>query len=153
MDLAHGLVMEQRVAEREADIDRIGRRPPPPARKLQRFGKEGGKGAEIGGGAGTFEPRQGVAVEDFAAVGEARLQPREGVDRIGHGLAAVGPNHEGAPEQPRLAGELGGDDLAGGRAAGRGIDRPPVLQKAQRGVVVGAPYEPGGRLGVPARQQ
>ena len=88
-----------------------------------------------------------------ALVGEARLQPCEGVDRIGQGLAAVGPHLEGAPEQPRLAGELGGDDLARGRAARHGIDRPPVLRKSQRGVVVRTPDEPGGRLGVPAREQ
>ena len=91
--------------------------------------------------------------EDFAAVDEARLQPRDGVDRIGQRLAAVGPQCQGAPEQPRLAGELGGDDLAGGHAARLGIDRPPVLQKAQRGIVVRAPDEPGGSLGMAARQQ
>ncbi len=89
---------------------------------------------------------QGVAIEDLAAVGEARLQPRDGVDRIGQRLAAIGPQLEGALEQPRLAGELGGDDLARGRPARHGVDCPPVLQKTQRRVVVRAPDEPRGRL-------
>jgi hypothetical protein len=60
--LAHDLVVQQGVAERQAHIDRVGRRPPAAPGKLQRSREGGGVRAEIGGGTGTFEPDQGAAV-------------------------------------------------------------------------------------------
>jgi hypothetical protein len=56
LDLAHGLVVEQGVAERQTDVDRIGRRSPAAPGKFQRVAEERRIGAKIGGRTRTLEP-------------------------------------------------------------------------------------------------
>ena len=103
---AHGLVVQQGVAEREHRVDRIARGAAIAPGEPQRRGQQGGQSAEIGHRGGALDAAQGVD-------GQFRLgaQPLTGglEPFLGRGerAAQVGALDERALDQAALALDLG----------------------------------------------
>ena len=132
----HRVEVQQRVAQREAGIDRVARRAAIAAGEVELAGEQRAEAVKIGTRGAALDAAQGGAVLRGRSTepGQRRVELRR---RIEQRLAQVRPLAEGRVEESALAADLGDHEVAGPAGAERRIGHMLALGQPDGGIVVG----------------